>query len=77
MYDSSSTVTTDPTIAITYSYSITLLRQINGFSSTAATVTRVGKTNATFSVIPPNKGIQSSPPVNGTYFIKCTDSYDN
>jgi len=57
MYDSSSTVTNDSTLAKTYSYSITLLRQINGFSSTAATITNVGKTNSTFSVIPPNKGI--------------------
>jgi hypothetical protein len=57
MYDSSSTVTNDSTLAKTYSYYITLLRQINGFSSTAATITNVGKTNSTFSVIPPNKGI--------------------
>ena len=77
MYDSASTVTTDPTVAKTYSYTITLLRQINGFSSTAATVTSVGKTNTTFSVVPPNKGIQSSPPVNGTYVIKCTDTNGN
>ena len=64
--------TTDATAAKTYTYSVTLLKQISGYSINSISASKTNST-ATISIIPPLKGVKSSAPINGSYQISCTD----
>ena len=72
MYDVNQVVTTLTSAAKSYSYTVTVLKQIRGFSINSITATKVG-TNATITPTPPIKAIKSSAPINGSYSIVCTD----
>lgn len=72
MFDATSTLTTDSTLATTYTYTVSVRKMITGFSINAATISKVDS-KSTFAVVPPIKGIKSSAPVNGTYTLTCTD----
>ena len=72
MYDVNQAVTTLTANAKSYSYSVTVLKQIKGYSINSITATKVG-TNATITPTPPIRGVPSSAPINGSYSIVCTD----
>jgi hypothetical protein len=56
MYDATSTLTTDSTLATSFTYTIVLRKMINGLSINAATVTKVDS-KSTFTLVPPSKGV--------------------
>jgi hypothetical protein len=56
MFDATSTLTTDATLATTYTYTVSLRKMITGLSINAATVSKVD-TKSTFTLVPPSKGI--------------------
>jgi hypothetical protein len=69
MFDASSVLTTDATLAVTVVYTVTLQKQIFGMSANAISVTK-GTTLSTFAVASPSiGGIKSSAPVNGTFAV--------
>jgi hypothetical protein len=72
MYDASGAVTTDTALATSYTYQVSMARQISGYSSKTATITK-GTTLSTISVVAPPNGIASSAPLNGTFIITCQD----
>lgn len=68
--------TTDESLASTFTYTVKLLKMIEGVSANAVSVTKVDQlSQATFLATPPNRGIQSSKPLNGTYQLWCMDQY--
>lgn len=67
MHDADAVETTDSTNATSYTYTVTLLKQITGFSANAVSISKVEESSSTFTVTPPNRGIKSTPPINGTY----------
>lgn len=73
MYDASSVETSVASNAVTYTYTITMRKCINGFSTNAVMATTV-TSKSTFAAVPPMQGIKSSLPVNGTFRVQCTDA---
>jgi hypothetical protein len=71
MFDEAGLTTEDQNLATTYTYTITMKKVINGFSTNAVSVKKVS-TESTFNIVAPNKGgTQSSTPISGYYTITC------
>jgi len=49
-----------------------MVKQISGYSSKTATITK-GTTLSTISVVAPPNGVASSAPLNGRFIITCQD----
>jgi hypothetical protein len=56
MFDAANTLTTNATLATTYTYTVKLSKMINGVSFNGATVSKVS-TSSAFSLVPPIRNI--------------------
>lgn len=82
MYDSTGILTTASANATTYLYTVTVLEQMSGFSTSgvqaqakADSKKKTSATSARVSVTPPSRAQASSSPFRGTYTVTCTDSF--
>lgn len=73
MLDAFNNVTTNPTLATRYNYTVSVRKLIIGFSFSSATVSVINS-KSTIVVVPPNNAVSSSAPINGTYTITCNDN---
>jgi hypothetical protein len=72
MFDASGAVTTNAALATSFTYQVSMAKQISGYSSKTATITKETTVSSITVVAPPN-GVASSAPLNGTFIITCQD----
>lgn len=72
MFDASSLETSTAADAVTYTYTVTMTKVIDGYSTNAVVASAV-TSQSSFSSVPPMQGIKSSLPVNGTFRVQCED----
>lgn len=78
MYDAADLETAIEGDAVKFIYTIRLIRRITGYSFTSGNAYPVGTIGATISIQGPydgnSGGLMSSPPLSGSYILKCADS---
>ncbi len=72
MFDASGAVTTNAALATSFTYQVSMAKQISGYSSKTATITK-STTLSSITVVAPPNGVASSAPLNGTFIITCQD----